>query len=42
MTSVRKHITKSVGETMKPDEIIWDTWLMGFGVRYQRRDKVFV
>jgi hypothetical protein len=42
MTSVRKHITKSVVETMKPDEIIWDTRLMGFGVRYQRRDKVFV
>jgi integrase len=42
MTSVRKHITKSVVETMKPDEIIWDTRLIGFGVRYQRRDKVFV
>ncbi len=27
---------------MKPDEIIWDTKLLGFGVRYQRRDKVFV
>ena len=27
---------------MKPDEIIWDTRLMGFSVRYQRRDKVFV
>lgn len=42
MTSVQKHITKSVVETMKPDEIIWDTRLMGFGVRCQRRDKVFV
>ena len=27
---------------MKPDEIIWDTKLVGFGVRYKRRDKVFV
>ncbi len=42
MTSVRKHITKSVVDGMKPDEIIWDTKLIGFGVRYQRRDKVFV
>jgi len=42
MASVRKHITKSVVDAMKPDEIIWDTKLIGFGVRYQRRDKVFV
>lgn len=42
MASVRKHITKSVVDSMKPDEIIWDTKLIGFGVRYQRRDKVFV
>jgi integrase len=42
MASVRKHITKSVVDGMKPDEIIWDTKLIGFGVRYQRRDKVFV
>ena len=42
MTSVRKHITKSVIDSMKPDEIIWDTRLMGFGARYQHRDKVFV
>lgn len=42
MASVRKHITKSVVDDMKPDEIIWDTKLIGFGVRYQRRDKVFV
>lgn len=42
MASIRKHITKSVVETMKPNEIIWDTRLIGFGVRYQRRDKVFV
>jgi integrase len=27
---------------MTPGEIIWDTKLIGFGVRYQRRDKVSV
>ncbi len=27
---------------MTSGEIIWDTKLIGFGVRYQRRDKVFV
>jgi integrase len=42
MASTRKHITKSVVETMNPGEIIWDTRIIGFGVRYQRRDKVFV
>ena len=42
MASVRKHITKSVVDAMAPGEIIWDTKLIGFGVRYQRRDKVFV
>lgn len=42
MASIRKHITKSVVDTMKPNEIIWDTRLIGFGVRYQRRDKVFI
>ena len=42
MASVRKHVTKSVVDAMMPDEIIWDTKLIGFGVRYQRRDKVFV
>jgi integrase len=42
MASVRKRITKSVVESLQPDEIVWDTKLIGFGVRYQRRDKVFV
>lgn len=42
VASIRKHITKSIVDTMKPDEIIWDRKLIGFGVRYQRRDKVFV
>ena len=42
MTPSRKRITKSLIDGMKPGEIIWDTKLTGFGVRYQRRDKVFV
>jgi len=42
VASIRKHITKSVVDAMVPGEIIWDTKLTGFGVRYQRRDKVFV
>ena len=42
MTSSRKRITKSVVDGMKPGEIIWDTKLTGFGVRFQRRDKMFI
>jgi integrase len=42
MASARKHITKTVVDSMKPGDIIWDNRLLGFGVRYQRRDKVFV
>lgn len=42
MASVRKHITNSVLDAMRPGEIVWDTKLIGFGARYQRRDKVFV
>ena len=42
MTSSRKRITKSVIDGMKPGEIIWDTKLTGFGVRFQRRDKMFI
>jgi Arm DNA-binding domain len=42
MTSVKKRITKLVVDAMTPGAIIWDTKFMGFDVRYQRRDKVFV
>jgi hypothetical protein len=31
-----------VVDGMKPGEINWDTKLIGFGLQYQRRDKVFV
>ncbi len=42
MSSTRQRITKLAINGMKPGEVIWDTKLTGFGVRYQRRDKVFV
>jgi hypothetical protein len=42
MASVRKRITKSVVDGMRPGELVWDTKLIGFGVRFQRRDKIFV
>lgn len=42
MASIRRRITKSVIDGMKPGEIIWDTKLIGFAVRFQRRDKVFI
>jgi integrase len=42
MASVRKRITKSVVDSMRPGELVWDTKLLGFGVRFQRRDKVFI
>ena len=42
MASSRKRITKSVVDKLRPGEIVWDSKLTGFGVRYQRRDKVFI
>ncbi|MFN0194227.1 MAG: tyrosine-type recombinase/integrase [Aestuariivirga sp.] len=42
MASVRKRITKSVVDSMSPGDLVWDTKLLGFGVRFQRRDKVFI
>jgi integrase len=42
MASVRKHITKSVVDGMRPGDLVWDTKLLGFGVRFERRDKVFI
>jgi hypothetical protein len=41
MPSVRKHITNSVVDAIAPGEIIWNIKLIGFGVKYQRREKVF-
>ncbi|MEQ1521985.1 MAG: site-specific integrase [Aestuariivirga sp.] len=42
MSSTKKRITKAAIEGMSPGEVIWDTKLTGFGVRYQRRDRVFL
>jgi integrase len=38
----RMRITKRVVDALKPSEITWDTEVRGFGVRCQRRDKVYV
>ncbi|CAL8981594.1 hypothetical protein RHODGE_RHODGE_02912 [Rhodoplanes serenus] len=35
-------ITKRVVDTMSPGSTIWDRDLAGFGVRCQKRDKVYV
>jgi integrase len=42
MSSFRKRLTKTVIDEMKPGETVWDTKLAGFGVRCQRRDKMFI
>jgi integrase len=42
MPSIRKRITTEAVKAMKPGDIVWDTKLSGFGVRCQRRDRVFV
>jgi Arm DNA-binding domain/Phage integrase central domain len=42
MASSRKRITKSVVDALQPGETVWDTKLIGFGARCQRRDKMFV
>ena len=42
MPSSTKIITKTVVDALKPGETVWDAKFSGFGVRCQRRDKVFV
>lgn len=37
-----KKITKRVVDGLKPGKLVWDTDLSGFGVRCQRKDKVYV
>ena len=39
--SGKRRITKRVVDALKPGEIVWDTDVKGFGVRCQRRDKVY-
>lgn len=38
----RKNVTKRAVDALKPGDVIWDEDVRGFGVRCQRRDKVFV
>lgn len=42
MPSRRTRITKRVVDALKPDEIVWDEDVRGFGVRCQRRNKTYV
>ena len=42
MPGTNKRITKRLVEALKPGSIIWDTDVKGFGVRCQRRDKIYV
>jgi integrase len=37
-----KKITKRVVDALKPGELVWDTDLSGFGVRCQRKDRVYI
>lgn len=38
----KKKITLSVAKALKPGELVWDTEITGFGIRCQRRDKVYI
>src|SRR4051794_7914238 len=42
MARASKPLTKRMVDGMKPGEALWDAEVRGFGVRCQRRDKVFV
>ena len=35
-------ITKSVVESLKPKQMVWDAEVRGFGARCQKRDRVYV
>src|SRR3954463_15368571 len=35
-------ITKSVIESLKPKQMVWDAEVRGFGARCQKRDRVYV
>lgn len=41
-TGNTRKLTKRIVDAVKPGEIIWDSEVKGFGVRCQRRDKVFI
>src|ERR671927_272851 len=42
MSEGQRKITKTVVDALQPSETIWDTEVKGFGVRCQRRDRVYV
>ena len=42
MTFQPKRITVRTVSALKPGQLVWDTVVRGFGVRCQRRDKVYV
>ena len=42
MGSAARKITKRMVDSLKPGEVVWDSEVRGFGVRCQRRDKVYV
>jgi hypothetical protein len=42
MTSRKAEITKRVVDGLEPDTLVWDTKLIGFGVRRQKRNRVYV
>jgi len=42
MGSAARKITKRAVDSLKPGDVVWDSEVRGFGVRCQRRDKVYV
>ena len=42
MTTRTDKITKRMVDALKPGETVWDTAVAGFGVRCQKRDKVYI
>jgi len=42
MVRTAKRLTKRTVDALKPGELVWDADVAGFGVRCQRRDKIFI
>src|SRR5688572_19671080 len=42
MSSRRAKITARRVDVLEPGEVVWDTQVAGFGVRRQRRDRIYV
>jgi integrase len=42
MSGAARKITKRVVDALKPSDTVWDSEVRGFGIRCQRRDKVYV